>query len=249
MENLKFSTLYVYKLSNENLRGLIGRTCDDAEAATTAIGDLPNAILVKQRANLNDFSAQVNREQKSVLTETINSHRTDCNNCFSEIKRTVKFETKSRDNTKKAAALMLDTFLKPYNNLSKQTLLDQQESTKDMLEKFNANTTLTDAAHAIGLTTIFDELKTANTNLENTYNLRNNEIGTRTESSSQLRPAVIDSYQKFCASIELAVEFLPNTEIINLMKNMQDLRIKYHTLIPQEETITDESDSEIDPEV
>jgi hypothetical protein len=33
------------------------------------------------------------------------------------------------------------------------------------------------------------------------------------------------------------------------MKNMQDLRIKYHTLIPQEETITDESDSEIDPEV
>ena len=245
MENLKFSTLYVYKLSNENIRGLLGRTCDESESAISVIGDLPNSALVVLRANLNLFSAQVNREQKSVLTEKVNEYRTECNTVFSEIKRVVKFETKSRDGNKKEFALILETFLKPYNNLSKQTLLDQQESTKEMLEKYYADAILTKAANIIGLDTIFDELKTANTNLEKIYNARNNEIGTRTESSSQLRPSVIDSYQKFCTLIELAVEFLPNVDLINLLKNMEELRIKYRALIPQEEIIPEEEIKEV----
>ena len=249
MENLKFSTLHVSHLSNENVRGLLGRSCDDAELATTSIGDLTNAALVKLRENLTLFSAQVNREQKSVLTEKVNTYRTECNNIFSEIKRVNKFECKSRDSLKKAAALLLEPFLKPYINLSKQTLIDQQESTKQMLEKYNADTTLTDAAHAIGLTTIFIELKTANTNLESIYNLRNNEIGTRTESSSQLRPVVIDNYQKFCELIELAIEFLPNKDLINMFKKMEELRVKYHALIPKEEIITGEEIEEVDTEV
>ena len=52
MENLKFSTLHIANLSNENIRGLVGRSCDDAALVIIAIGDLPKAILVNLTSNV-----------------------------------------------------------------------------------------------------------------------------------------------------------------------------------------------------
>ena len=57
MEILKFSTLYVSHLSNENVRGLIGRSCDLAEAVIASIGELPKSILTDLREKFNPFSA------------------------------------------------------------------------------------------------------------------------------------------------------------------------------------------------
>ena len=249
MEILKFNSLYVYHLSNENVRGLIGRSCDLAEVVIASIGELPKSIVTELREKFNLFSVQVNRELKSSKTEQINAQRTICNDLFAEIKRVSIFESKSRDATKKDSALIVNEFLHPYLNLTRQNLVDQQESGKDMMQKYAANSNLADAAHTIGLNTIFDDFKTANDELVSIYNLRNSEVSARTESSSDLRPACVEVYYQFCTAIELAVKYTPNQDITNLYNQMDELRVKYRAMLPAEETITDEEADEVDTEM
>lgn len=74
-------------------------------------------------------------------------------------------------------------------------------------------------------------------------------MGGRSESGSELRPKAIDAYKKFCILIELALDYLPNQELINLFNQMDELRKKYQALIPQEDITYNKDDEEIDPEV
>ena len=249
MKTVEFSTLHVNHLPNESVRGLIGRSCDLAEVVIASIGELPKSIATELREKFNLFSAQVNREQKSSKTEQVNAQRTICNNSHAEIKRVINFEIKSRVAEKKEAATFLKEFMQPHWNLGRQSLVDQQESGKDMMQKYTANTNLADAAHTIGLNTIFDDFKTANDELVSIYNLRNSEVSARTESSSDLRPACVEVYHQFCTAIELAVKYTPNQDLTNLFNQLEELRIKYHALIPKEEIITDEEADEVDPEM
>ena len=249
MNNLKFSTLHLNHLSNENVRGLIGRSSDLAEAVIASIGELPKSILIDLREKFSPFSAQVNREQKSSKTEEVKLQRAVCNDLFAEIKRVANFESKSRDAARKQAALLLLEFLHPYLNLSKQSLVDMQESSKEMMQKYGNDAALADAALKIGLKDIFTEFKTANDELIEVYNLRNSEVSARTESSSDLRPACIETYQHFCTAIELAVSYTANQDLKNLFNQMEELRVKYRAMLPAEEISTDNEDDEVDTEM
>ena len=249
MEILKFSTLYVSHLSNENIRGLVGKSCDLAEAAIASLSDLPKSILADLREKFNPFSAQVNRELKSSKTELIIAQRNICNSSHSEIKRVINFEIKSRVAEKKEAAKFLKEFMQPYWNLSRQSLIDQQQSGKEMMQKYDANTAYAETALKIGLKDIFIEFKAANDELIDIYNSRNSEVSSRTESSSDLRPACIEVYQHFCTALELAVSYTPNQDLTNLFNQMEELRVKYHAMLPVDETITDEEDDEVDTEM
>lgn len=249
MDSLNFSTLHLASLSQEDASALIGKTCDIAELVQATLGELPKAGLLRLRTKSNLFAAPINRVQKSTFTGKIDDIRTECDNYFAEIKRGVIFETKSRDSSKKEAALKLKNFLEPYWDISKQAIATQQDFTKKMLLKYAEDPTIASAAAIINVHTIFDELKISNDKLEDFYNKRNNELGGRSESGSELRQPAMKAYQKFCTIIELAVDYLPNPDLINLFNQMEELRKKYHALIPQEEITTDKSDGEIDPEV
>ena len=249
MEILKFSSLYVYHLSNENVRGLVGKSCDLAEAVAATLGELPKSILTELREKFNLFSAQVNREQKSSKTEQVIAKRNICNSSHSEIKRVINFEIKSRVATKKEAATFLKEFMQPYWNLSKQSLIDQQQTGKEMMQKYDANAAYAEAALKIGLKDIFTEFKNANEELIAIYNSRNSEVSARTESGSDLRPACVEVYQHFCTVLELAVSYTPSQDLTNLFNQMDELRVKYHAMLPAEETTTDEEADEIDPEM
>ena len=45
------------------------------------------------------------------------------------------------------------------------------------------------------------------------------------------------------------MHFTPNQELSNLFNQMDELRVKYHAMLPAEETISDEEADEIDPEM
>ena len=249
MEILKFSSLYVYHLSNENVRGLVGKSCDLAEVVAASLSELPKSILTDLREKFNLFSSQVNREQKSSKTELVIAQRNICNSSHSEIKRVINFEIKSRVAEKKEAATFLKEFMQPYWNLSKQSLIDQQQSGKEMMQKYDANAAYAEAALTIGLKDIFIEFKTSNDELIDIYNSRNSEVSARTESSSDLRPACVEVYQHFCTTLELAVSYTQGQDLTNLFNQMDELRVKYRAMLPAEETITDEEADEIDPEM
>ena len=249
MKTVEFSTLHVNHLPNESVRGLIGRSCDLAEDVVASIGELPKSIATELREKFNPFSAQVNREQKSSKTEQVNAQRTICNNSHAEIKRVINFEIKSRVAEKKDAATFLKEFMQPHWNLNRQSLVDQQESGKDMMQKYAADAAFAEAALKIGLKDIFIEFKTANDELIEIYNSRNSEVSARTESSSDLRPACVEVYHQFCTAIELAVKYTPNQDLTNLFNQMDELRVKYRAMLPAEEIITDEEADEVDTEM
>ena len=249
MEKVNFTLLDLSKLSNEDVAALISKTTENATSVSATIGEVPNVILVEMQLKNQAFSAQVNRLRKSMLTDPITIQRTICSNLHSEIKRGITYESKSRIATRKAAAEKLTYFIAPFKDLSKKPLATQQESTDEMIEKYSADVLIIEAATTLGITNLFDELKISNTELKKLFDNRNIEIGGRTESGSELRSPAVEAYRDFCISMELAATYTANQDITNLFNQMNEVRKKYHAMLPTDETITDEEIEEVDTEV
>lgn len=247
MEN--FSQLNVSRLQNDEAATLFKLSFEIAEPVSGAIGNIGLAAYTAGNEKVLPFYAQISQIQKSELTELITSDKVECNNIWAEIKRIIKFEETSRDNHKKIAANKLGFELKPYWDLHKKAISIQFEKTSEMLSKVANSSELQAAAAEINIDTIFTELETQNTTLTKHYKDRLLEVSSREESSTKLRPEAQEGYKLFCAVIELTSHFTPNQEIKNLFNQMEELRKKYHALIPKEEIITDDEADEVDPEM
>lgn len=249
MNKMKFSPLHLSHLSNEDAGAIIKLTCDIAIPVKTLLGEMPLAALTLMITNTNPFFAQINRMRKSELTGQVNVKNKTSDEIFSEIKRTVVFQLKSRDLIKKAAARKLEFFFGPFWEISKQPIATQYERSKEMFAKYIANAEVTEAATIIGITTQLSELETENNSLGEVYLERNVEVSGRQESGSNLRQPASESYQIFCNVIEMAVNLIPNSTFLNLFNNMDELRKKFHALLPLNEITIDEEIGETDPEV
>ncbi len=247
MKNL--SQLSVFRLPNEEAATLFKLTYEITEPVSGSIGELGLAAYTAGSQFMLPFYAQVSQIQKSELTEQITSVRIVCNDLSSEINRVITFESKSRVNTKKDAANMLKFELKPYWDLSRKSITIQFEKTGEMISKINNSPELQAAAAEIKIDTILTELETKNITLTKLYKERLLEVSSREESSTSLRPQAQEGYKLFCEVIELSTHFTPNQDLTNLFNQMEELRIKYHALIPKEEIITDEEADEVDTEM
>ena len=245
----KFSQLSVFRLQNEEAATLFKLSFEIAEPVSATIGELGLASFTAGKGDALPFYAQISQIQKSELTGQIISLRTDCNDIFAEIKRTTAYETKSRDNHNKDAANKLTFALKPYWDLHKKAISIQFEKTTEMITKVAGTAELKAAAIELNLDTIFTELETKNTALTKLYKDRILEVSSRDESSTSLRPEAQENYIHFCKVIELSLHFIPNQDLINLFNQLDELRVKYHAMLPTEETITDEEIEEVDTEV
>ena len=96
---------------------------------------------------------------------------------------------------------------------------------------------------------MFIQLKADNTDLKQLFDQRNLEVGSRTEASTDLRAPAVEAYRDFCFSVEQAINYTPNQDLKNLYVQMEELRKKYHALIPKEDTTTDDETDEVDTEI
>jgi hypothetical protein len=247
MKNL--SQLSVFRLPNEDAATLFKLTYEIAEPVSNTIGEMGLAAYTAGYKSMLPFFAQISQIQKSEFTGQITSVRAVCNDLSSEINRVITFETKSRVSTKKDAANMLKFDLKPYWDLSRKSIAIQFEKTDEMIEKINNSPELKAAAIEIKIDTILTELETKNTTLTKLYKDRLQEVSSRDESSTNLRPEAQEGYRLFCEVIELATHFTPNQDLTNLFNQMDELRVKYRAMLPAEETITDEEADEVDTEM
>jgi hypothetical protein len=213
-----FKSLHVAHLSHDDAATLFQFTYEIAIPAREHIGTTANAILDKLIADTVTCSAQVNRQRKSALSDTIKELRKTCNNLLSEIKRTIKFNAESRNQKLSEAAMKLKFFFKPNWDLNKKTLGTQMEKTAFLLKEYQANDALRAAALTIGVDALMMELQTANTKLETVYLTRNEEVGSRPPSGTNLRPPTNESYMQFCTAIEHAARYTPNDELNVLRK-------------------------------
>ena len=230
MGELKLSNLHVAHLSNEDAGSMFKLSYEMGERFQTEMGELLKASLTKIKKDNDPFVKQINKLAESELTDDVVAARKLCNTCFAEIKRTIVFESKSRDANKKDAALKLEFFLKPYWDITKTPLATQHELSTELCAKFSADTTIKEAASTIGIDTLIAEFETDNQNFGTIYKSRNEEISQRETSSSDLRPAASQSYHQFCNVLEQAVNLTPNPSLIKLFNNIDELRKKYHAL-------------------
>jgi len=233
MEKLELSTLHIAHLSNEDAGGLFKLSCDIALTVQSTIGELLSASVTKLKAHTDPFILQINKQQKSELTDKVVAARSTCNTLFAEIKRCVVFESKSRDTVKKNAALKLDFFLEAYRDITKSPLATQLEMSAGCCAKYNADTGIQLAGTTIGIDVFMAEFENANNALGVIYKARNEEISQRETSGTELRQPASKSYQQFCTVLEEAVNLTPNPSIIQLFNNINELRKKYHALLPK----------------
>lgn len=227
-KELAFKSLHVAHLSHDDAATLFQFTYEIAIPVREHMGTTANAILDKLIADTVACSAQVNRQRKSALSDTVKELRKTCNNLLSEIKRTIKFNAQSRNQKLSEAGSELKFFFKSNWDLNKKPLGTQMEETTFMLKEYQANDALRAAALTIGVDALLTELQTANTKLETIYLTRIEEVGSRPPSGTNLRPPANESYMQFCTAIEQAARYTPNDELTKLFHEMAVLRNEAH---------------------
>lgn len=230
MENLSFSPLHVNNLSINNTYSLIKSSVDIAIPVKSALGDMINAALTKLMAANENFGQQINKNQKSELTDDLKPLDKDRDATGAEVNRTVTFYFKGSDETKKAAAQKLKSFLTPYWNAASLPLNTQTAVWSEMLGKYTANADLKAAALTLGIDGTFATLETKNNAFDAVYKSRNEEISSREMSGSSLKPAAISSYTQFVTVVEQTANLMPNETVIALFNNLDTLRKKHHLL-------------------
>ena len=229
-EKQKFSSVYLDRLTIEETAALLNLTVDDAIPVRNEIGEMGNAALTELEEKARAFRAQSLRSQKSQLTDKMNEERKVCTNVLAEIKKTVVYESSSRNELKKKAANDLHFFLKPNWDIQKSPIGDQIDQTVKMLSLYRTNPLLITAAQTIAVDMLMDELEVGNAALNATFKARELEDGKLAPSSSSLRPSAIDSYNRFCTIIEQAANYTPNPTILELFIKIDMLRKRYQTL-------------------
>ena len=230
MSNYLFSPLHVNGMSINNAFALIKSSYDIAILVRTEIGGIPNAVLTQAITDKENLGQQINKNQKSGLTDALIPLDKERDDFQAELNRTVMFYAKSNDAAKKAASQTLKLFLTPYWNAASLPLNTQTGVIAEMIVKYKANIALVAAAATTGLDITFAALEAINTEFETVYLSRNDEVSAREISGSSLKPAAIASYIQFCTALEQAANFTPNDAIITLFNNLDTLRKKYHAL-------------------
>ncbi len=232
METKSFYALYPVRLTIDNLFSLCKATIECANPVKEIIGSLPKAILALLESNNLAMGEQMNKAQKSVLTDQITALDLDCDDRFAEIKRNVTTHLRGRNPEKKAAAEELKIFFGPYWDTDTKPLNTQISLLKELMGKFYASPKLKTHGATIGITDMMAGLEATNNELAALYQTRNDQ-GAALEgpSASSLKSATARSYEQFCIAVEQAVNFTPTETLVMLFNQMDELRKTYARLM------------------
>jgi hypothetical protein len=231
METKKFYALYPIRLTIDNLFSLSKSTIEYVNPVKESIGEVPKVILGELETDNNAMGVQIKKALKSSMTAQVTELDLDCDDRFAEVKRNVNTNLQGRNSEKKAAAVELKVFFKPYWDTDTKPLNTQTSLMKEMFGKFNSSEILKTHAATIGITDMMAGLEIANTTLAALYQTRN-EQGAAVEgpSASSLKSATAESYEQFCLALEQAVKYTPSEILTTLFNQLDKLRKSYARL-------------------
>ena len=230
MSKFSFSSLHVNNQTINNVFSLVKSSVDISIPVQSYLGEMVNAALAKLMADNEKFGEQINKNQKSGLTDELIPLDKDRDDVQYEINRDITYHLKGDDVGKKAAAQTLKLFQTPYWNVAKLPLNTQTGVVFEMIGKYKASPILVTAAQELGIDAKYLLLEVRNNAFDTKYKNRNDEAPDHQTSGSSLKPAVVDSYNTFCTAMEQAVNLTPNDQNIALFYKLDELRKKYHAL-------------------
>jgi hypothetical protein len=230
MSKFLFSSLYVNNQTINNVFSLVKSSADISIPVQSYLGEMVNVALAKLMVDNEKFGEQINKNQKSGLTDDMKPLDKERDDVQYEINRDITYHLKGSDLGKKAAAQTLKLFMTPYWNAAKLPLNTQTGVVFEMIGKYKASPILVAAARELGMDAKYLLLEVKNNAFDAKYKDRNDEAPNRQTSGSSLKPAVVDSYNTFCTAMEQAVNLTPNDQNIALFYKLDELRKKYHAL-------------------
>ena len=231
MSNFLFTVLYVAKLSINNAFSLFKTSIDLARAVELQLNPVLVAALNQFATDNENFGKQINKNQKSGLSDEMKPLDAERDSLFSIIKRAVNSFQKSSDPASKDAAKLLQLFLTPYWNAGSLPLNSETDILDELLAKYKASPELKAAAVTLNVDATFTLLEAKNVTFKALYQSRITEFAAREKASgTSLKPAVVASYTQFCTALEQAVNLTPNADSIALFHKLDELRKKYHLL-------------------
>jgi len=232
MNNYTFNSVYAFKLSIDNLSGLIKSTISFATAVKTQLGDPEKAALSQLIAENAKFQPMVKNPRKIELTDILVLLNDERKERFSEIKRTIKLHLLGRDARKRKAAQTLVVFFQSYWGVMNEPMNTITGTLNEMFAKYKADNELKEAAVVAGFDILLSEFETCNNDFNDIYIQRAAIEAAHELSASEQKSIVSKSYSQFCNVIEQAVNYAPNEDILSLFNNMNDLRKTYAVSIP-----------------
>ena len=231
MSNFLFSILYVAKLTINNAFSLFKSSIEIARAVESQLSPILVAALNQLEADNVAFGKEINKNQKSGLTDDLKLMDKERDALFAEIRRIVTSYLKGSDASKKAAANTLQLFLAPYWDALSLPWNTESDILVEVFGKYHSHSELSSAAITLGIDAQFTALEAKNTAFKVLYNSRTTETAVRSKvSGTKLRPAAVSSYIQFCNALEQAVNLTPSDDLILLFNQLDDLRKKSHLL-------------------
>jgi hypothetical protein len=242
-----FTTLHVSNLKIDDLYALCQTTVETAQPVQSQIGELPAAALSQLQINNAAMEAQMNKSRKEELTAPIRDEDAMRDGTLAEVKKTVAAAAAGKDPVRSAAGEKLKIFLTPYWNLSREPLNTETDVLNELLNRYDADPALQQAAAEIGIASLMMNLRTVNNRLDALYRERTAAEAAQTAASaSSLKQPVVKSYEHFCDLVQQAANLLPGDVITALFNEMDVMRKKYAALprkTDKPETDTDSNQS------
>jgi len=230
MSKFLFSSLHVNNQTINNVFSLVKSSVDISIPTQSFLGEMVNVALAKLMTDNEKFGEQINKNQKSGLTDDLKPLDKERDDVQYEINRDITYHLKGSDVGKKAAAQTLKLFQTPYWNAPTLPLNTQTGVVFEMVGKYKTSPILVAAARELGIDAKYLLLEARNNAFDAKYKDRNDEAPEHQTSGSSLKPAVVDSYNTFCTAMEQAVNLTPNDQNIALFYKLDELRKKYHAL-------------------
>ncbi len=226
----KLMPLYVGNLSTKEIFSLNKTTIDYADSVSSDLDPIATNSLKQLREYNNALGASLNKNQKSALTEEMQTYDQARDTDIREIFRVTKTYLRSRDEERKTAASILQLFLAPYKGIERMPLDVESGIVSEMLNRYKSSAELKTAATTIGVNAIFATLETNNAAFDRLYNERTTEKSERASPASSLKWKAIGAYTQFCTSIEQALAFTPSDTLLALFNQLDELRKQYRPL-------------------
>jgi hypothetical protein len=230
MSKLELSTLAPANFSNNNAYALFKTSIEVSIPFQQYLGPIESAALAQFITDNDNFGKQINKNQKSSLTDELNKLDKDSVSFLKEIKRITKQYIKSPDEVKKTAAQTVDAFMAPYKDADGLPLNSRGVTFSEIVGKYKANAAVQAAAKTLGIDSSFASLEAKNIASNTLYKKRNDEYAEAEASGTSLKPAAVAGYIQFCTAITQAANFTQNEHIISLFHKLDELRKKYHAL-------------------
>lgn len=227
MNNYTFNSVYAFKLSIDNLYGLIKSTISNAVPVKTQLGDPEKAALSQLIADTAKFQPMVKNPRKIELTDMLVMLNDERKEIFSEIKRNIKLQLLGRDVRKRTAAQTLIVFFQSYWGVMNEPMNTITGTLNEMFAKYKADNELKDAAVTAGFDILLSEFESCNNDFNDIYIQRAAIEAAHELSASEQKSVVSKSYSQFCNVVEQAVNYAPNEDILSLFNNMNDVRKTY----------------------